>query len=192
VDEALFQALHENYETMKKVIFTVIVTLAVLAGGFYVYILSGAYDISQLVPHNSLTKNIIQTVKHRSIDKRMETVTVPGNLNDTALLIAGFVHYNEMCTDCHGAPGVSPDEMAEGLYPKPPKIYKRAHEKEAQEFFWIIKNGIKMTGMPAYAPTHDDVKIWAITAFVTQKLSTMSSEEYKAWVDRYAGSGQPE
>lgn len=43
-----------------------------------------------------------------------------------------------------------------------------------------------MTSMPAFAPTHDDQKIWAMTAFVTQKLAIMSPEEYEAWVKKYA------
>jgi mono/diheme cytochrome c family protein len=95
-----------------------------------------------------------------------------------------------MCVSCHGAPGVKPNEMVEGLYPKPPEIYKHGEEDAAQEFFWIIKNGIKMTSMPAFKPTHDDQKIWAMTAFVTQKLATMTPEEYKSWTVKYGGMGK--
>jgi len=171
---------------MKKIVLTVLITLAVLTAAFFIYISSGAYDISQLSHHNALTKSIIRTTKHSSIDKRMKEVVVPGNLNDPELLATGFQHYNEMCVSCHGGPGVKPGEMAEGLYPKPPELYKHAEEDEAQEFFWIIKNGIKLTSMPAYEPTHDDAKIWAMTAFVTHKLPKMTSEEYRAWSEKYA------
>jgi mono/diheme cytochrome c family protein len=170
---------------MKRTIVTILVTLAVLTAGFFIYIASGAYDISQLTPHNALTKSIISMTTHGSINKRMKENEVPADIKDTSLIVLGFKHYNEMCTGCHGAPGEKPNEMAEGLYPKPPKIYKNAKEDDAQEFFWIIKNGIKMTSMPAYAPTHNDEKIWAITAFVTQQLPKMTPDEYKAWVKRY-------
>ena len=171
---------------MKKTIVTVLFTLAVLVAGFFIFIYSGAYDISQLTPHNALTKKIINITKHSSINSRMKDNALPGNLKDSAMLTMGFIHYNEMCTGCHAGPGVKADEMAEGLYPKPPELYKHAEEDEAQEFFWIIKNGIKLTSMPAYGPTHDDEKIWAITAFVTQRLPKMTPEEYKAWTEKYA------
>jgi mono/diheme cytochrome c family protein len=166
---------------MKKTFLSVVIVFAVLIAGFFIYIYSGAYDISQLTPHNALTKKIISITTHSSIDKRMKENAVPANIHDTAVIKEGFEHYNEMCSGCHGGPGVTPDELAKGLYPKPPLLFKRTHDDEAQEFFWIIKNGIKMTSMPAYGPTHNDEKIWAITAFVTQKLGKMTPEEYKAW-----------
>jgi len=171
---------------MKKIILTIILTFAVLISGFIIYISSGAYDISQLSPHNKLTKSIISKTTHNSINKRMKGIVVPGNIKDTAMIVLGFKHYNEMCTSCHGAPGKEPNEMVEGLYPKPSKLYKHAKEDDVQEFFWIIKNGIKMTSMPAFKPTHNDKEIWAMTAFVTQKLSKMTSDEYGAWLNKYA------
>lgn len=45
------------------------------------------------------------------------------------------------------------------------------------QIFWIVKNGVRMTGMPAFGPTHDDDRIWAIVAFV-QTLQGMSSDQY--------------
>ena len=97
-----------------------------------------------------------------------------------------------MCSGCHGAPGEKPDELAEGLYPEPPELYKDVEEGEAQESFWIIKNGIKMTSMPAYGPTHSDEKIWAITAFVTQQLPKMTPDQYKAWQKKYGEENEAE
>lgn len=170
---------------MKKIIFSVLITLAVLIGGFYLFIFSGAYNISQLSPHNAITKSVIRITTHNSINKRIKENAVPGNLKNTAVIVEGFKHYNEMCSGCHGAPGINQGEMTEGLYPKPPALFKHAKEGDAQEFFWIIKNGIKMTSMPAYGPTHDNEIIWAITAYVTQQLPKTSFEEYKAWVKKY-------
>lgn len=171
---------------MKKILITIIATIAVLSCGFFIYISSGAYDISQLTPHNKFTKSIIGLTTHSSINKRMKEIVVPGNLKDTAMIVMGFKHYNEMCLSCHSAPGQKPSEMTEGLYPKPPKLYEYTKEDDAQEFFWIIKYGIKMTSMPAFKPTHDDEKIWAITAFITQKMNKMSPAEYNEWFKKYA------
>ena len=167
---------------MKKVILSILLIFIISFAGFYIYISTGSYDISQLTPHNALTKRMIKITTKSSINKRMKEVVVPGNLKDTSLILEGFKLYDELCSDCHGGPGINADVMAKGLYPKPPEIYKRVKEEEAQEFFWIIKNGIKMTSMPAYSPTFKDDKIWAITAFVTQKLGKMTADEYKDWI----------
>jgi len=171
---------------MKRTILTIIITLVVLIAGFYIFMTSGAYNISQLSPHNALTKSIIGITTKNSIKKRMKENVVPGNLKDTAVIVLGFKNYNEMCSGCHGIPGTSPDAMPQGWYPKPPMLFKNAKEDDAQEFFWITKNGIKMTSMPAFKPMLDDEKIWAVTAFVTQKLPKMTPEEYKEWLKKYA------
>jgi hypothetical protein len=170
---------------MKKIIITILSTLAVIVLAFFIYIESGSYDISQTTPHNGLTKWIVNTTKHKSIDKRMESVVVPPNLNDSTLIIDGFREYRNLCVTCHGAPGERQGEMAMGLYPDPPLMYKHKKQEDPKEFFWIIKNGIKMTSMPAYGPSHADERIWPVTAFVTQKLNKMTPEEYAAWIKLY-------
>ncbi|MEO7119518.1 MAG: cytochrome c [Ginsengibacter sp.] len=170
---------------MKKIILTVFITLVVILAAFIVYIYSGTYDISQLSPHNAITKWIINTTKEHSIDKRFKVIQVPP-MHDSAMLAEGFSHYNEMCVSCHGGPGIAPSDLAKGLYPTPPKFYKSEDLPDTAEAFWIIKNGIKMTSMPAFGPTHSDEKIWAITDFLLNKLSRMSPEEYQVWMKKYS------
>lgn len=171
---------------MKKIIVTVILTIVFLFVAFFIYISSGAYDISQLTPHNKLTKSIIGITTHNSINKRLKEVVVPGNIADTAMIVKGFKHYNQMCVGCHSAPGFPDNKFVEGWYPKPPELYKFVKEDDAREFFWITKYGIKMTSMPAFKPTQDDEKLWEVTSFVTQKLGKMTPEEYKEWSKKYA------
>ncbi|MGE5447158.1 MAG: hypothetical protein ACM3PR_02270, partial [Bacteroidales bacterium] len=89
---------------MKKTLITIVLTLAVIVAGFFIYIYSGAYNISQLSPHNSLTKSIIGITTHHSIEKRLKDIVVPANITDTAVIVRGFKHYNEMCIGCHNAP----------------------------------------------------------------------------------------
>ena len=170
---------------MKKVILTVVITLIVLIGIFVIFIYSGAYNVSQLEHHNALTQWAINTTTEHSIDSRDGDIKAPP-MNDTAMLQEGFSHYNEMCVTCHGGPGIEPDELAKGLYPEPPKFYKSDDMPDTTEAFWIIKNGIKYTSMPAFGPTHSDQKIWAITDFLLNKLNKMSPEEYQQWKNKYA------
>ena len=172
---------------MKKIIVSVALTFVVLIGAILIYIYSGSYDVSQLVPHNAVTKWAITTTTHHSIDKRIKDIQVP-LMNDSAMITEGFIHYNAMCVTCHGGPGISPDELVKGLYPKPPKFYQSTDMPDTTEAFWIIKNGIKMTSMPAFGPTHSDAKIWAMTDFLLTKLNKMTPEEYQQWIQRYSKS----
>jgi mono/diheme cytochrome c family protein len=168
---------------MKYVIRTLIVLL-ILVIGIILFLYSGAYNVSAMVPHNRLTLWMINTLKDNSIEKRSSDIKVPNNLNDTSLVKIGFEHYREMCQGCHGAPGIERNEIGQGLYPKPPNLAHSAKEMPASELFWITKNGIKLTGMPAFGKTHSDDKIWAIVAFM-KTLPSMSKEQYQTLNDLY-------
>ena len=95
-----------------------------------------------------------------------------------------------MCVDCHLAPGMDSSEIRQGLLPKPPKLQEVVDEWKPAELFWIIKNGVKMTGMPAWGPTHSDAKIWAIVAFL-EKLPHMTAAQYQE-MNEQAGASQDE
>ncbi len=83
-----------------------------------------------------------------------------------------------MCTGCHLAPGVGDNEMRQGLYPQPPNL-SQPRDRSPAQLFWIIKHGLKMTGMPAWGVTHDDEAIWGLVAFL-QQLPTMDAAAYAA------------
>ena len=78
---------------------------------------------------------------------------------------------------CHGAPGIARSAIGKGLYPKPPDLEKIANRLKPEEILWTVSHGLKMTGMPAFSPTHDMVSLWSITALV-KKLPVISPAEY--------------
>lgn len=155
------------------------VVVVILVGGFLFFIYSGMYNMSAMEPHNRLTLWVINTLKDNSIEHHAKEIKAP-NLNDSSMVRLGFAHYREMCVGCHGGPGLSRDEIGQGLYPMAPTLAKSAKELSPSELFWITKNGIKMTGMPAFGRTHSDDKIWAIVSFLEQ-LPGMTKEQYEAF-----------
>jgi mono/diheme cytochrome c family protein len=169
---------------MKKIILTVFLTLLVIAIGGVIFIYSGKYDVSQMSHHNKITQWIVGKTMEHSLMKGMNSIKDIPALTDTAMIAEGFAHYNEMCVVCHGGAGVEPSEIVKGLYPEPPKFYKGGNMTPGP-VFWIIKNGIRMTSMPALAPTHSDQQIWAITAFMLNKFNNMTPEEYQEWIRKY-------
>src|SRR5262249_57196200 len=84
---------------------------------------------------------------------------------------------NKPCIYCKGAPEKDPVDMARGLTPEPPFLPDTIEFWSTAEVFWIIKNGVKMTGMPSFGASHKDDEIWKLVAFV-QKLPKMKPEEY--------------
>ena len=96
-----------------------------------------------------------------------------------ALIALGAEHYAGMCTGCHLAPGVGDNEMRQGPYPQPPNL-SQPRDRSPAETFWIIKHGLKMSGMPAWGVTHDDEAIWGLVAFL-QQLPTMDATVYAAF-----------
>jgi mono/diheme cytochrome c family protein len=129
--------------------------------------------------------NILSTTMDNSVRAHAKGITVPP-LGDAGMVREGFRHYREMCVDCHLAPGIDSSEISEGLLPGPPRLQEEVEEWTPEELFWITKNGVKMTGMPAWGPTHSDAQIWAIVAFL-EKLPQMTAEQYRE-MDRTAGA----
>lgn len=91
----------------------------------------------------------------------------------------GASEYKQMCQHCHGGVGVDPDKWTSGMRSRSPLLTEEAAEWEAKEVFWLIKHGAKLTGMPAFGPTHDDETLWGIAAMV-KELSAMTPERYTA------------
>ena len=164
---------------MRKVLLTVIVAAAVIIGSGLVFVYSGVYSVAADAPDNALVAWVLRTTRQRSVAAYAKDIAVPAPSELDAMLAEGFRHYQANCVECHGAPGVQRGEAGRGLNPAPPDLAKTAAALDAREIFWLVKHGIRMTGMPAWGATHRDDELWAVTAFV-QRLPSMSAAEYRA------------
>jgi mono/diheme cytochrome c family protein len=153
----------------------------VLAAAGLAFVYSGTYDVAASSPDAGLIHWALETTQERSVHRAAEafeeTAQVP-DLEDPRLIRRGFVLYDELCAVCHGAPGVPISEIGQGLNPYPPELAAEAAEEEPAEVFWVVKHGIKMTGMPAFGVARSDEEIWAITAFL-KRMPKLSPEEYE-------------
>lgn len=160
-------------KTLKIIIVTLLVE--VVLGIIYIY--SGFYNVSVMTPDPGIMKWALSTTSDRSVEHHAANIKMP-NLDDSTMVARGFKHYNEMCVGCHGAPGVKRGDGGKGLYPHPPDLARSAKEMPSKELFWVIKNGIKSTGMPSFGKTHSDQKIQDIVAFL-EKMKNMTPQEYQ-------------
>jgi len=146
-----------------------------------VFFFGGFYNIAATEQDSGPVAWVLVHVREAAIG-RHATDTPPGSLDDPATVRAGARAYAERgCVFCHGGPGAQWAKFSEGLNPGPPDLKDVAGELEPREIFWVIKNGIKMTGMPSFGATGvSDKEIWSIAAFV-KKLPTVTEADYKAW-----------
>jgi mono/diheme cytochrome c family protein len=154
---------------------------AVLIGLIVVY--TGAYNVAATEGHTAAGRWALDTTMHNSVEARADRFA--GTAPEALSIEAGAKEYASMCQHCHAGPGVSRAEWAKGMMPQPPHLTEHASEWEPEEIRWILEHGIKMSGMPAFGPTHEDEVLWDITAFV-KTLPGMTPERYQALT---AGAG---
>jgi mono/diheme cytochrome c family protein len=146
-----------------------------------VFFFGGFYSVAGTSEEPAIVKWALIQVRTASISHHAKD-TPPANIDDPAKVQAGAREFAEHgCVNCHGAPGVNWAKFSEGLHPDPPDLKDVVPEVTPSQLFWVIKNGINMTGMPGFgAAGATDEDIWAIVAFL-KKLPSVSEADYKAW-----------
>lgn len=162
---------------MKTALYVCGLLLAGLAAGAVV-LLGGWYDVSATNQHLQPTYMLLETGLRQAVKRRGASIAVPA-LDDPALVQRGAGYFREYCVACHGAPGVAPEPFALGLVPHPAPLSGTGREWQPGEIFWVIKHGLKMTGMPAWQFRITDEEIWATVAFI-RRLPALSPAEYRA------------
>lgn len=170
-----------------KIVSAIAVAAVVTLLGVIAFAYSGLYDVAASSPHSGFTSWLLSTTSNASVRRRSQDVSVP-DMDDEALVLAGINDFDAMCAGCHGAPGKGPEAMGLGLNPPAPDLALVAEEKSPAEMFWVTRNGIKMTGMPAWGATHDDSSIWPVVAFMT-RLPDLDEAGYQKMLQSAAGHG---
>lgn len=147
---------------------------------------SGSYNVAANVPDTGIVSWLLSTNMQRSVTSHAQAIKPPPQLTDEQAH-QGLRIYKETCVYCHGAPGKDPSDIGKGLNPEPPYLPDTAGSWTSAQLFWIIKNGVKMTGMASYGAVHNDDEIWALVAFV-QRLPKMTPEQYAKMEQASGGS----
>jgi thiosulfate dehydrogenase len=148
---------------MGKFLFGLIVGLAVIPVAVYMYFSSGSAPVATTSAPMPFEKMLAGMALHARMDKEMpKTVPVAA---DEAAYVAGAQIYKDNCAVCHGLPGQAPTAIALGMFPKPPKLMegKGVTDDPAQESYWKVAGGIRMTGMPGYEKTLSTTQLWQVS-----------------------------
>lgn len=164
-------------------VLTAVLVLALVAGGAVLVARTGAVDVAASADFLPGAEWYFSTLKRRSVAARAREAVARGDIPPSPevteeLLRHGADHYRSMCVVCHGAPGLPRGEIGQGLKPHPPDLDRVAREWSPEEIYWVLDNGLRHTGMPAFGRTHSPEELWGLTAFV-ERLDGMSAEEYR-------------
>lgn len=165
---------------MRNVIATLVITGVAVTAAAAGVVLSGAINVGADDPHSDVVHQILEVARERSVARRSAGIVVPP-LDDAELIRQGAGNYQAMCIGCHLAPGVAVTELSQALYPAPPNLATANPPRDPAQSFWMIKHGIKASGMPAWGKSMADEYIWGMVALL-QRLPQLSAEEYQALV----------
>jgi len=153
-----------------------LVTIIVLAIAALTISYGGLINVAASAPEYPVSAWFLSTTMHRSVAQHASQGQAPKQFTDEQIR-AGFHFYNKTCIYCHGAPGRDPVDIGKGLNPEPPYLADTVDRWTSDELFWIVRNGIRMTGMPSFAASHKDDEIWNVVAFIKQ-LPKTTPEQY--------------
>jgi len=155
------------------VILLVVVLLAIVGVAF-----SFLHDgVSAKATPTALEVAMARKARHMALPSASRTLTNPVPASEENLRDARL-HFADHCAICHGNDGSCDTMMGSGLYPKPPDLRLAETQKLSDgELFWIIENGVRFTGMPAFSTRHSSKEdSWKLVHFI-RHLPQLTAEE---------------
>jgi mono/diheme cytochrome c family protein len=131
--------------------------------------------------HSSLEARIMPLVLHASIARHASKDTNTVSVNEENLK-AAVSTYKEMCARCHSTPEGSPSVYGQSFYPPAPPLLGEMPNYTDSQLFWLIKHGLRNTGMPAWGAMLSDDEIWQLVSLLknSQDLPPSVESEWQA------------
>ncbi len=155
------------------------IVLTVLLAGAFLFAWSGLYNVAASRGHLAVTRMVLEFGMRNSVETYSMGVSVPANLESDDLIRLGAAHFDSVCVRCHSAPGRTNSVTLEHMLPHPPELGPEIAKWSDAELFWIVKHGLKYTGMPAWPFQSRDDEVWAMVAFL-KRLPKLDAESYAA------------
>lgn len=163
------------------------IILGILAIGGFLVVASGIVSIKASARHWAATRWFLNFAKERSVATHSMGIKPP-DLEVNWRIMKGAGHFETGCRPCHGSPETPPPAIPHRMTPPPPLLKGEIADWKPAELFYLVKHGIKFTGMPAWPAQNRDDEVWAMTAFL-RKLPSLNAESYRRLVH---GNGSEE
>lgn len=140
-----------------------LLTILLLAGALF----ASQFKLSAL-PEPDRTETLLATkAKHFLVRRasRVDPRSVPPSTE--ASIAEGDKLFGTDCSECHGNSGRKPTDAGRWMYPRASDLGSADVQRYSdRELFWIVKNGIRLSGMPAFGRVESDESIWDLVHFV--------------------------
>ncbi|MFZ0818846.1 MAG: cytochrome c [Candidatus Acidiferrales bacterium] len=145
-----------------SIIFLVIVAICI--GGYFAFT---HFDISALAQPNRVETYLATQAKHRLIARSAQQPLPPETPDTKDNQSDGHVLYGSLCAGCHGYDGRTPTPLGNSFYPPTLSLASGDVQQYSNaELFVVIRGGIRLSGMPAFATAHSSNEIWSLVHYV--------------------------
>lgn len=150
--------------------------------GAVAFVKSGLYNVAASHPHSKLTWWLTHETMIHSARRHADGIAPPARLT-VPQVVGGFCTYETHCVACHGAPAIAREPWVAGMEPQPPYLLDVTSTWTPAQLFWIVKHGIKMTGMPSWRDSLSDRQIWDVVAFIEaqRRLPPQTYGKWRSW-----------
>jgi len=156
-----------------------IAIVVVVPVGIFAYVKSGVFNVGAASPHTKLTTWLTHETMIHSVRRQAREIIAPPSASP-ANILAGFCAYETHCVACHGAAGVARQRWVSGMEPQPPYLLDETSRFTPPQLFWIVRNGIKMTGMPSWRNAMSEQQTWEVVAWL-EASNKLSPQTYVRW-----------
>ncbi len=163
---------------MKAFLAGILFTILVIIFGGYFLVQKGYFSMAADQPPPALERTIAMTAVDASIERRATEQKNPIQPTDESLA-AGAKIYTDHCAGCHGLPSDPNSQFGRSFNPPVPQFFTEAPDMPDYQNFYVIKHGLRWTGMPAWAGTLNDEQVWMVTGFLS-KIGKLPSAAQKA------------
>lgn len=151
---------------------------------------SGVANLAASTPHPEPWARFLHYVFTRATAHHAASIAVPPDFAAPAQIAKGAGYYGTACAHCHGGPGLGQNPIVLSMRPRPQYLFDQVAKFTPAQLFWIVKHGVKYSGMPAYPAQDRDDEVWSIVAFL-KAMPQLSVARYRqlAYGDALTTSG---
>jgi mono/diheme cytochrome c family protein len=152
--------------------------------GIYIYLAFGKPPVATADPEFPMEKKIVRIPLNARIKREMPANSPISASDDN--LNAGASIYEDKCEYCHGAAD-EPSSMANSMFPRPPQLWARqadgtvgVSDDPVGKTYWVVKNGIRLTGMPAYDKALSETELWQVSLLLSMADKPLPADASKS------------
>lgn len=140
---------------------------------------SGWLNLTATTPHPAGWARFLHYVFRRSTAYHASGITVPADLDSPIRVAAGGIYYGQACAHCHGAPGFGQNQVGLSMTPRPQYLPHEAARFTPAQLFWIVRHGVKYSGMPGWPADGRDDEVWHLVAYLRAQQH-MTPDQFRA------------